>query len=74
MATYNYNQLRKVLRKPGFVHIRSKKHETWEKILDNGVILQVRVSHKGNRDIPKGTFHEMLRQMGIDEETFRMFL
>ncbi|MBI3193215.1 MAG: type II toxin-antitoxin system HicA family toxin [Ignavibacteriae bacterium] len=71
MATYNYKQLRKALRKAGFRMIRSEKHETWEKVVENGDILQVRVSHKGHRDIPKGTFYEMLRQMGITEIEFR---
>ncbi|HIE28424.1 TPA: type II toxin-antitoxin system HicA family toxin [Candidatus Poribacteria bacterium] len=56
MPLYNYKQLRKVLRKLDFKKIRIGKHETWEKILQDGTILQVRVSHKGKRDIPKGTF------------------
>ena len=43
-------------------------------ILHNGSILQVRISHKGKRDIPKGTFYEMLRQAGIDDSTFRKML
>ena len=74
MPVYNYKQLRKVLRKLGFKKVRSKKHETWEEILQDGTILQVRVAHKGKRDIPGGTFYEMLRQAGIDEETFRELL
>jgi len=71
MAVYSYDDMRYVLRKLGFEIVRSRKHETWEKILENGTILQVRMSHKGKRDIPRGTFHEMLRQAGIDEKTFR---
>jgi len=55
----------------GFTMVRSRKHETWEKILENGVILQVRLSHKGKRDIPKGTFNEIMRQAGINEVTFK---
>ena len=62
--------MRHVLRKLGFEIIRSKKHETWQKIMGNGSILQVRISHKGKRDIPRVTFYEMLRQAGIDEKTF----
>jgi hypothetical protein len=54
--------------------VRTKKHETWEKELASGEILQVRLSHKGHRDIPRGTFFEILRQMGIDEEDFRELL
>jgi predicted RNA binding protein YcfA (HicA-like mRNA interferase family) len=74
MATYNYNQLRRSLRRAGFKLARERKHETWEKILETGEILQVRVSHKGHRDIPKGTFHEILRQMGIDEDEFQQLI
>jgi len=74
MAIYTYNDMRYVLRKLGFELIRSRKHETWERILQNGAILQVRISHKGKREIPRGTFHEMLRQAGIDENTFRKVL
>ena len=66
--------MRYFLRNLDFSKVRSKKHETWEKILEGGIILQVRISHKGKRDIPKGTFKEMLRQAGIDEKTFRELL
>ncbi|MEW6095802.1 MAG: hypothetical protein AB1567_04655 [bacterium] len=51
MAIYSYDQMRYVLKKLRFQKIRDKKHETWEKDLENGVILQVRLSHKGKRDI-----------------------
>jgi len=74
MAIYTYSQFRKVLRKLGFACIRRRKHETWEKILEDGTILQVRLSHKGNRDIPRSLFYELLRQAGIDEGTFRELL
>jgi predicted RNA binding protein YcfA (HicA-like mRNA interferase family) len=74
MAVYSYDDMRYVLRKLGFEIVRSRKHETWERILENGTILQVRISHKGKRDIPRGTFHEMLRQAGIDERAFRTIL
>ena len=74
MAIYTYDDFRRVLRKIGFALIRSRKHETWEKILGNGVILQVRLSHKGKRDISKSIFKEMLRQAGLDEEQFRKIL
>ena len=74
MGTYNYNQLRKALRKAGFQLVRTRKHETWEKVVETGEILQVRVSHKGQRDIPRGTFYEILRQMGLSEDDFIKFL
>ncbi len=70
MAVYTYRQVRSVLRKLGFKLVRSRKHETWEKVLEDGSVLQVRLSHRGGRDVPPGTFAEMLRQMGISRETF----
>ncbi|MBT9161152.1 MAG: type II toxin-antitoxin system HicA family toxin [Dehalococcoidia bacterium] len=74
MAIYTYRDMRYVLRNLGFELIRSRKHETWERILGNGTVLQVRIGHKGKRDIPPGTFYEMLRQAGIDENVFRKVL
>ena len=46
MASYTYDQFREVLKKLNFENIRSEKHETWRKILPNGVILRVRISHR----------------------------
>ncbi|MDI6735197.1 MAG: type II toxin-antitoxin system HicA family toxin [bacterium] len=74
MAIYTYDQMRKVLKKLGFEKVREKKHETWERVLKNKVILQIRLSHKGKRDIPNGIFYEMLRQAGIDEAIFKEIL
>lgn len=74
MGIYTYDDMRYVLRKLGFELVRSRKHETWEKIMLDSSILQVRISHKGKGDIPKGTFYEMLRQAGIDESAFRKMI
>ena len=74
MAIYTFNDFRKVLRNLGFEKIRSRKHETWHKILHDGTILRVRISHKAGKDIPKWLFYEMLRQTGIDEVRFRELL
>jgi len=70
MPVYTYRQVRSVLQKLGFELVRSRKHETWEKVLEDGTVLQARLSHKGGRDIPPGTFAEILRQMGIDHDAF----
>ena len=74
MGIYTYEDMRYVLRRLEFELVRARKHETWQRILQDGSILQVRISHKGKRDIPKGTFYEMLRQAGIDESTFKKTL
>ncbi len=60
--------------KMDFMLIRTKKHETWRKILTNSDILRVRISHQHGKDIPKWLFHEMLRQAGLDESTFKSLL
>ncbi|OQW32518.1 MAG: hypothetical protein A4E20_13720 [Nitrospira sp. SG-bin2] len=62
MASFTYNDFRVVLRRAGFEHLRSEKHETWRKFLPNGSILRVRISHQHKRDILKWLVHEMLRQ------------
>lgn len=74
MATYTFDQFRKVLERIGFEKVRSKKHETWRKIVSNGSILRVRIRHKHSQTIPKWLFYEMLRQAGIDEDKFRQML
>lgn len=74
MAVYTFDQFRKVLSRLGFERVRSKKHETWRKVLENGVVLRVRISHRHGRDIPRWLFYEMLRQAGTDEEGFRRLL
>ncbi len=74
MALYTYDLFRTVLKKVNFEKVRSEKHETWRKILPNGVIFRVRISHKHGKDIPRWLFHEMLRQAGIDKDEFIMIL
>ncbi|MBM4128492.1 MAG: type II toxin-antitoxin system HicA family toxin [Nitrospira sp.] len=69
-----YDDFRKVLKQINFRIVRSKKHETWQKILPDGTILQVRLSHKHGKDIPKALFHKMLKQAQIIEEDFKRFL
>lgn len=70
MALYTYDQFRAVLKSLNFEKVRSRKHETWRKMLPNGTILRVRISHKHGKDIPQWLFHEMLRQAGIDKDEF----
>ena len=74
MASFTYDDFRAVLKRAGFEKLRSEKHETWRKILPNGSILRVRISHRHKRDIPKWLFHEMLRQAGLTTEEFKTLL
>ena len=69
-----YRDFRKVLRKMGFVLVRSTKHETWEKICKDGTILRTRVSHQHGKNIPKPLFHRMLKQCGLTAAEFRKLL
>ncbi len=70
MPTATYREFRVVLQRLGFRLVRSKKHETWEKALSTGEILQVRLSHQMGRDIPTPLFHAMLRQARLTREEF----
>lgn len=70
MASFSYDDFRKVLKRAGFENLRSEKHETWRKVLPTGAILRVRISHQHKRDIPKWLFHEMLRQAGLSHDEF----
>jgi len=69
-----YRDFRKVLRKINFVLVRSTKHETWEKICEDGTILRTRISHQHGKNIPKPLFHRMLKQCGLTEAEFRKLL
>ncbi len=70
----SYDDFRTVLKQINFRITRSKKHETWQKILPDRTILQVRLSHKHGKDIPKALFHKMLKQAQMTEEDFKRFL
>ena len=74
MAVYTFDQFRRVLTRLGFRRVRSRGHESWQKVLPNGSILRVRISHRHGRDIPRWLFYEMLRQTGITETDFRQAL
>ena len=69
-----YDDFRRVLKKCNFTLVRSKKHETWQKIPPDGTILQVRLSHQHGKDIPRALFHKMLKQAQLTEEDFRKLL
>lgn len=69
-----YDDFRTALKRLDFKLVRSKKHETWQRILSDGTILQVRLSHKHSKDIPKALFHKMLKQAQITEEDFKRLL
>jgi hypothetical protein len=70
MPTATYREFRTVLQRNGFRLTRSRKHETWEKTLPSGEILQVRLSHQLGRDIPVPLFHLMLRQARLSQAEF----
>ncbi len=70
MPTPTYREFRSVLQRVGFQLVRSRKHETWEKVLPTGEILQVRLSHQMGRDIPIPLFHMMLRQARLSQVEF----
>ena len=71
MPTSSYDDFRRVLRKLGFILQRAKKHEWWVRRTPDGRTYRVPVSRKRHQDIPRLLFNRMLRQVGIDEQTFR---
>jgi len=74
MATFTFNDFRKVLKKTDFELVRSKKHETWQKILKDGSVLQVRISFQFNQDIYPALFSKMLKQAGLTKKEFERHL
>ena len=74
MSIFTYDDFRKVLKKTNFELIRSKKYETWQKILEDGTILQVRVSFQFNQDIYPALFSKMLKQAGLTKKEFEIYL
>lgn len=70
MPSYTYGEFRQVLQRIGFELLRSRKHETWRKILPDGSLLVVRVSHQHGRDIDRNLFFRMLRQAALTEAEF----
>ena len=74
MPTATYREFRVVIQRAGFRLVRSKKHETWERTLDGGEILLVRLSHQLARDIPTSLFHQMLKQARLTQAEFFVLL
>jgi len=74
MATYTYDDFRRVLERLSFQLVRQPGHETWRKVQGN-VVYRVTLSHQHGRDIPRPLFRKMLKQAGIeDEEEFALIL
>jgi len=69
--TATYKDFRIALETMGFELVRSKKHETWQKVLTDGTILQVRVSHQKHRDIPKALFHKCSGKQLLPKKNFK---
>jgi len=74
MSSYTYNQFRRVLKKAGFVMVRSRKHETWVKVMPDGSVERVHISHQHGKDIPQWLFAKMLRQAGLTCDEFERLL
>jgi len=58
----NYRDFRKILNKLNFVLVRSTKHETWEKICEDGNILRTSLSHQHGKYIPKPLFYVIVKK------------
>lgn len=61
-----YRDVRRILRKNGFVHVRTVgSHEYWAHA--DGRRTSVAGGGKDNRDVPVGTLRAMRQQTGIED-------
>lgn len=66
-----FGDLKRYCEKDGWVLIRDTDHWYYEKVLTNGVVLQTKVSHAVQKEIPGHLWKRILRkQLQITEKEF----
>lgn len=66
-----FKDLKRYCEKNGWVLIRNTDHWHYEKVLENGAVLQTKVSHAIQKEIPSNIWNRILRkQLKITEEEF----
>ncbi len=64
-------EYRKVIQRNGFQFARSRKHETWVQLDDNGrLIRHTRVAHGNDEIADPALFHNLLKQCGKTKKHF----
>lgn len=62
-------QVRKYLKRNGWVLLRDTDHEYYQKVLADGRVLRTKLSH-GKNEIPATVWRNMLKEMEISQEDF----
>jgi len=68
--TVRYGDVRRLLRRLGFEHVRTGKHEVWRRRDDDGQMLRVLLSKQRGKAVPKGLLHQIARQAGVTAKVF----
>jgi hypothetical protein len=76
MGTCSFKDMQEVCKRLGLTCCPKKKGELWKGIDANGNLLIIVLHiHAEGRDIPSGTFHQMVIALAFkDEQDFKNFL
>jgi hypothetical protein len=76
MGTCSFQEFEEVCQRLGLTQFQAKKGMVWEGLDAAGNLLRVSIHrHAGGKDIPDGTFHSMIKDLGFSgEKDFRDFL
>ena len=76
MGTCSFRDMEEACKRLGLVRHKTKNGEIWMGADMNGAALATVIHmHAGGRDIPSGTFHQMIRDLGFkDEMDFKDFI
>jgi len=54
----------------GWVMVRNSNHWYYERVLADGAVLRTGISHAIHKEIPKGLWRKILKQLKVSEEDF----
>jgi hypothetical protein len=76
MGTCSFKDFEEVCGRLGLTKYQTKKGEIWEGLDTNGNLLRAAIhKHAGGKDIPNGTFHSMIKDLGFEnEKDFKDFI
>lgn len=67
-----YRDLKRYCDKNGWVLIRDTDHWYYEKVLTDGTVLETKISHAVQKEIPSGLWKKILKhQLKISEQEFK---
>lgn len=69
MGTCSFKDFEEVCVRLGLSQSQTKKGVIWEGLDINGQLLRVAIhKHSSGKDIPSGTFHNMVKDLGFQNE------